>query len=170
MSIADKILTLNCAKKDIANAIVNKGGAVSGGFSSFADDIAQIPSGVSDELLKSLVDGTIQSFECTATVLRNYSFYRCEQLEYICLINATSIGAYAFMRCSSLSKLIIYNENCELSNTDALSMTAISAGTGYIYVPDSAVEAYKNATNWNMYATQIKGISELEEAVAKESA
>lgn len=45
MSIADKISALNDAKNDIASAIVAKGGTVTGGFSSFAEDISNLPSG-----------------------------------------------------------------------------------------------------------------------------
>lgn len=35
----------------------------------------------------------------------------------------------------------------------------IIGGTGYIYVPDESVDAYKTATNWSTYAAQIKPIN-----------
>jgi len=46
-----------------------------------------------------------------------------------------------------------------LENDDALSATPIANGTGFIYVPDESVDAYK--AKWSTYAAQIKGISEL---------
>ena len=50
-----------------------------------------------------------------------------------------------------------------LSNVNAFQNTPIASGTGYIYVADNLVSTYKSATNWSAYASQIKGLSELEE-------
>lgn len=41
--------------------------------------------------------------------------------------------------------------------------SGISAGTGYVYVPDELVNEYKAAYIWSEYASQIKPLSELPE-------
>ena len=73
----------------------------------------------------------------------------------------TSIGHHAFYNNARLTTFIIGTTNCVLNNADAFAGTKIASGTGYIYVPDEAVDTYKTATNWVTYANQIKGISEL---------
>ena len=75
-----------------------------------------------------------------------------------------SIGAYAFGGAQQLDTLILRNSSvCTLANsTNTFTNTKITAGTGYIYVPDNLVDSYKTATNWVTFANQIKPISELE--------
>ncbi len=72
-------------------------------------------------------------------------------------------GKMAFTACASLKRVVLRNA-AVVSNpyTDTFQGTPIEAGTGFIYVPDSLVEAYKTATNWSVFANQIKPISELE--------
>ena len=73
-----------------------------------------------------------------------------------------NIYATGFDSCSSLKALIIRtNSVCTLKNVSALTNTPISSGTGYIYVPDTLVTQYQQASNWSNYANQIKGISDL---------
>lgn len=83
-------------------------------------------------------------------------------LEKIELPAATSIGTSAFNSCTSLTTLILSGSTvCALQNANAFYNSAITAGTGFIYVPDSLVDTYQSATNWSTHAAQIKGISEL---------
>lgn len=71
------------------------------------------------------------------------------------------IKAYAF-NTTKLQTLVLSGDSlCSLVNINAFGGTPIANGTGYIYVPDDLVEAYKGATNWSTYASQIKGLSEL---------
>lgn len=64
--------------------------------------------------------------------------------------------------CSNLSTLIINNNKLfKMTNVSMVSNTPIASGTGYVYVPDDMVETYKSATNWSVYADQIKPIGEL---------
>lgn len=84
--------------------------------------------------------------------------------------NVTTISQQAFRQATykenlGLNTLILRADTvCTLSSTSAFTNTPISKGVGYIYVPDDLVEDYKSATNWTVYASQIRGISELEEA------
>ena len=69
----------------------------------------------------------------------------------------TAIYGDAFHSASSLTEIVIRATiPPSLTNTRALENT----NNCPIYVPDTSVEAYKAATNWNTYASRIKGISE----------
>ena len=75
------------------------------------------------------------------------------------------INSYAFGYCTKLANLVIYANNgasdiCSLYNSNALNNTPIANKKGYIYVPDDLVDNYKAATNWSVYASQIKPLSE----------
>lgn len=81
----------------------------------------------------------------------------CTRLD---LGECTNVYAYGFFNMYALTTLIIRtNSVATLANTNAFS--GCNALTG-IYVPDNLVDSYKAATNWNTYAAQIKGLSELE--------
>lgn len=85
----------------------------------------------------------------------------CSLLTRADIGNCTFIGAMGFFM-TKLDTLIIHTSSvCTLDNTNVFDSTPIKSGNGYIYVPDDLVDAYKGATNWSTYASQIKGLSEL---------
>lgn len=101
----------------------------------------------------------LTSVELTSVIsINTEGFSECRILPEINLPSVTSIGGYAFSQCYKLAKIIIGTTNCTLTNANAFKDIG---STGYIYVPDEAVEWYKTATNWSTYADKIKGISEL---------
>lgn len=68
----------------------------------------------------------------------------------------TYIGWGAFQGCSALTKIVMRGATPPTITTDA-----IPKNSGLIiYVPDSAVDTYKQATNWSQYADIIKPLSE----------
>lgn len=72
--------------------------------------------------------------------------------------------ADAAIRDSKLETLILRSEKTTgLQSKNALANTPIASGTGYIYVPKSLVEQYKVATNWSVYAAQIRAIEDYPE-------
>lgn len=72
--------------------------------------------------------------------------------------------ADAALRDSKLETLILRSEKTTgLQSKNALANTPIASGTGYIYVPKSLVEQYKVATNWSVYAAQIRAIEDYPE-------
>lgn len=78
------------------------------------------------------------------------------------------INAMAFNYCTKLVNFVIYANNgtddlCSMYNSNVFNGTPIKNKTGYIYVPDDLVENYKVATNWSVYASQIKPLSEYTE-------
>lgn len=89
------------------------------------------------------------------------TFHSCTQLTEVRLPSTlTTLGSYAFRNCTSLSTVI-----CEAVSPPAMGVnpfysTPIAYGTGFIFVPDDSVEAYKAATNWSAFADRIKPLSE----------
>lgn len=94
-------------------------------------------------------------------------FSNCSSLQSLDLSNFDTSNvtnnSNMFLNCERLVKLIINNPNLfKMTNSNMFNNTPIASGTGYVYVPDNMVETYKSATNWSVYAEQIKPISELE--------
>ena len=74
-----------------------------------------------------------------------------------------AVGNASFRGCSKLRTLIFRKTTPPtLNGEQAFYNTPIANGTGFIYVPDESVDAYKSASLWSTFASQIKGISELE--------
>ena len=138
--------------------------------------------------MQELINGNIEELSDRAlTSIGNYAFYNCTSLTNIDLPVCTSIGYSAFSDCTSLTnidlpvctsisssafnnctsltsiKLANTSKICTLSNSNAFKNTAIANKAGYIYVPDELVEQYKKATNWSVYASQIKPLSAYKE-------
>ena len=94
------------------------------------------------------------------------AFRNCATLTTAVFSETTSIGSTAFCDCIKLKTVVLsVNGGVSLSSPSAFGNTPIARGTGYIYVPDDLVESYKTATNWTVYAEQIKGLSQLPEGV-----
>ena len=107
---------------------------------------------------------TIKEVPSGVTQISNYAFYNCIALTELTIKgNITSIGNNAFNASSLLAKIVLPNvTSVPTISSNSLSGTPIAKGTGYIYVSDSLIDSFKSATNWSLYADQIKGISELE--------
>ena len=91
----------------------------------------------------------------------SYAFRNCYSLSQISLPVCNYIADYAFWFCSSFNIITLgYSSVCSLINSNAFSKTQITSSTGSIYVPTSLVDAYKSATNWSYFSTQIFPISE----------
>lgn len=117
--------------------------------------------------------------------LDNYALTRCSALPEITLPSISYIGIKAFSYCTSLKKvdvgkvvetilaafskcsmfdtLIVRAINPPSLNSDAFGETPIESGSGYIYVPSASLDAYKQATNWTVYADQILAIEDYPE-------
>lgn len=99
------------------------------------------------------------------TIIKYGTFEYCN-LKKIDLNVVEKIEAYAFWNCKLLECVKILNTEtvCALANKSAFSNTPIENSTGYIYVPDALVNEYKKATNWSVFANQIKPLSEYVES------
>lgn len=94
----------------------------------------------------------------------NSCFRDSKGITSVDLAVATKIDTLAFYFCNNIEKLILRKSDaiCTLQNTSAFTGTKIANGTGYVYVPDTLLTQYQEATNWSNFASQIKGLSELE--------
>ena len=91
----------------------------------------------------------------------NNAFSQCFVLTQANLPMCSNIGDNAFRNCISLSIITIgYSSVCSLKTSSTFYRTPIASGTGSIYVPTSLVDAYKSATNWSYFSTQIFPIPE----------
>lgn len=69
--------------------------------------------------------------------------------------SVTSMGEMCFAGCTGMTEMIFSR-----TTPPTLGNNAFATSTFTIYVPDSAVSAYKSASVWSGYASRIKGISE----------
>ena len=91
------------------------------------------------------------------TRIGDYAFNGCSSLTSIDIPSGvTSIDQKAFERCSSLISVTVNATTPPTLGGDAFSDNA--AGRK-IYAPSGSVEAYKAATNWSTYASDIEPIS-----------
>ena len=126
-------------------------------------------------------------YESQLDYVGDMSFRNC-LIQSVNLPNVTGIGYSSFYDCKSLGRVDVgvkqrktlrrdtFNgcsalETCILradaflpmENTSAFKGTPIESGTGYIYVPSALVDQYKAATNWTVYADQIRAIEDYSE-------
>ena len=109
------------------------------------------------------ITGTI-NLPSTIQTLNTYCF-SSTLIDTIKINSIIGINSYAFSYCTKLAKFVIYANDgtdnlCAMYNSNVFNGTPIKNKTGYIYVPDDLVENYKTATNWSVYASQIKPLSE----------
>lgn len=117
------------------------------------------------------------------TTVGNYFMRDCVSLEVAPSLNSvTTVGDYFMYGCSSLKSFTInqyitsLNNNflsnnnktikiiCEGSTPPTLMNTSLQPLNGCfaIYVPDTAVDTYKEATNWSYYADYIYPMSDMD--------
>ena len=108
-----------------------------------------------------------------ATLTGGLVFGYCSALKKVILPSCTKLGytsqySATFRQATALEAVILPgNTLCALAsttgtfgNTSSSYASAISLGTGYIYVPRALVDTYKAATNWSTYAGQIRAIED----------
>ena len=95
----------------------------------------------------------------------DYAFYGCEKLENVTIGNRiTSIGLEAFNACKKLSTLYCkpatppsLRDSFVPNIDDDMGIIVAYQPISKIYVPHSAVDAYKSADEWSEYADKIEG-------------
>ena len=110
------------------------------------------------DALKSLIERPTQSYSITipsgVTSIGNSAFKNCQALTSITIPSGvTSIGYYAFYGCSAMQEYHFQRETPPTLGNNAFQNIPSSC---IIYVPQGSLEAYKAATNWSSYASQIQ--------------
>ncbi len=98
--------------------------------------------------------------------MESYGFQGCTKLTRLDFPSLIRIQAGMFYECESLSSLILRRSDdiCYLNSlVQVFDKTPIANGTGYVYVPRALVDQYKVATNWSVYADQIRAIEDYPE-------
>lgn len=95
------------------------------------------------------------SVSSTTTNSDHGVFVKCNELKKVYLRDIEVMSNCSFSQCTALESFIV----------DNVTPPAIGTNVFYkdnnltIYVPDSAVDAYKSASNWTTWASRIKGFS-----------
>ena len=110
----------------------------------------------------------LQNVNIPKCTIINYCVFEFCNLKKIDLNVVEKIKYGAFSNCNLLECVKILNTEtvCVLVDKSAFRETLIESGNGYIYVPDNLIEQYKTATNWSVFANQIKPLSEYVESEA----
>ena len=94
-------------------------------------------------------------------VISGYAFLRCAKLPAISIPHCYIINELAFSECSSLSVLDLRSAySCALSNSNAFSKTLIASGIGSIYVHNTVLSQFQNATNWVYFSDRFVGVGD----------
>lgn len=88
----------------------------------------------------------------------SYAAFRSNITEFVFGDTCTTIAGESFK--GNVATTLV----CKAVLPPSLSSANLGTTMNAIYVPDASVEAYKNATNWNIYASKIKPLSEYVES------
>ena len=157
--------------------------------SALTDDSFDIPNLIQTNAwdFRECTGLTKVPYESQLDYVGDWCFAKCP-IQSVNLPNVTGIGYSSFRDCKSLDRVDVgvkqrktlrketfkgcsALETCILradaflpmDNTSAFTGTPIESGTGYIYVPSALVDQYKAATNWTVYADQIRAIEDYSE-------
>lgn len=113
-----------------------------------------------DELCDRIIMRTVTEYqENRISKIGQRAFYNCTALTVVDVPNVTTIGISALGECTALEALILRSDTIvTMENTNALEKTGIATGTGFVYVPSALVDGYQAATNWSVYAAQIRAL------------
>ncbi len=86
------------------------------------------------------------------TVIGNDAFSGCAELTTVTIgRKITEIGSYAFGYCNKIQEVYCMAEQLPSTNSRAFYNTDVASAT--LYVPASAIDAYKESTPWNGFGT-----------------
>lgn len=90
---------------------------------------------------------TSLSIPNTVILIERQTFFNCTNLTSITIPNSvTSIGEWAFLRCTALTSIISLNVNPPTTSQQTFS--DLNVNNCVLFVPVSAVEAYKASPGW----------------------
>ena len=120
----------------------NKQATVISGDTKYKDDVV-IPSSV-----------TFNNTEYSVICIGDSTFYSCDGLTSVSIPNTiTSIGNAAFANCMELAEVYCYAKKVPTTGSDVFKESYINYVT--LYVPASAVNAYKTTVPWSGFGSIV---------------
>lgn len=110
MTIADKLTQLNTIKQDIKTAINNKGGSVANNFTTYANSITNLPSGVaSGTIVYGKADVvTIEPYDATVKTIGDRDFQSWMHATGLIIGEGfETVNEYAFFQWSNATRLVL---------------------------------------------------------------
>ena len=146
MSISDKIQALETSRQAIATAISQKGGTVAqgDGFSQFATEISNLPSGGDDSTLRDLIERDITSINIPSGTTRigGSAFSGCTSLTSVIIPSSvTQILSSAFYQCTGLVSITIPNSVNYMQDNVFYNCTSLTSVT----IPNSVTRIFDSA-------------------------
>ena len=88
-------------------------------------------------------------------------FQNCTSLQTVNIPMCSVIGISTFYTCSSLSVLDLRSTySCSLSNSYIFFKTPFASGIGSIYVHNTVLSQFQNATNWTYFSNCFVGVGD----------
>ena len=94
-------------------------------------------------------------------IVGSYTFNSCSSLQSANVPICANIFNNAFSGCSTLSVLDLRSTySCGLPNSNAFSRTPFASGIGSIYVHNTVLSQFQNATNWTYFSKCMVGVGD----------
>lgn len=155
MTIADKLTQLNTIKQDIKTAINNKGGSVDNNFTTYANAITNLPSGVANG---TIVYGkadvvTIEPYDSTVKTIGDRDFQSWTHATGLVIGEGFEIiNEYAFYQWTSAASLSLPNT---LKTIGQQAFGGWTAFAGELIIPSSVTSIGASAFNGWSKATKL---------------
>jgi hypothetical protein len=130
------------------------------GSSIVKADLPNSVSSIQSNAFRATANLLTHRFPKLLTAIQQYTYYQGGLTSFVAEGKIASVGNSSFMNSKLVTFVLRGVDAVATLASNAFNGTPISSKNGSIYVPDNLVDSYKSATNWSVYADQIKPLSE----------